>query len=496
MGRPLKEPEKIIEIKTEDRVNLDAELMEGFVRTFLLEGFDGGTDIPEFHKEMWRLWCDPYKYVAVAAPRGHAKSTACNMAFSLAAMLFGFRDFEVIISATEDLAVKHLKEIKVQLQENEMIVDTFGVSKFLKDNDAELVCKVGNRLFCILAKGAEQKLRGIKWRGKRPNLVVIDDLEEDEQVLSQERREKLKNWFMSALLPMGNRQTLFRMMGTILHSDSLLEGILKKEMWKSRRYKAHESYDDFSNILWPEMFPEEFWRMTKKDFSEEGKASKYSQEYLNIPVAEEDQYFKREWFKGMDGDEGRMRNYATIDLAISQKDHANKTSITVGGVDSEGILNIIYNCAGKWDSLDIIDNMFLVHEMFEPEVFLIEQGHIEKALGPFLNQAMIERGIFLNIQTFRPDKDKQTRARSFQARMRAGGVRFDVDADWYEDLFQEMMTFPRGQHDDRVDSTTALGLLLEDMMPAETEEEIWEAEMLAEELLEGIKQGRCKTTGY
>jgi phage terminase large subunit-like protein len=80
--------------------------------------------------------------------------------------------------------------------------------------------------------------------------------------------------------------------------------------------------------------------------------------------------------------------------------------------------------------------------------------------------------------------------------MRAGGVRFDKDTPWYEELHQELLSFPRGKHDDIVDSLAWLGLTLNKFAQAPTIEEQedmdWE-----EEFGEFIEyEGISEVTGY
>jgi len=92
--------------------------------------------------------------------------------------------------------------------------------------------------------------------------------------------------------------------------------------------------------------------------------------------------------------------------------------------------------------------------------------------------------------------DKVTRAKSIQARMRAGGVKFDKGADWYQVLEDECMTFPRSKHDDQVDALAYMGRLLDQMIEAPTQEEAEEEEYLDELRNSDIEDGRSKTTGY
>lgn len=479
-------------------IGLDGDLVEGFVRTFLFERFDSPKETPRFHKELWGLCCDKNPYVAVAAPRGHAKSTAGTLGFALAAVCFGFRDFVLIISDTEKQAIDHLQEIKTELEENEELRDAFQIKGLSKDNESEVICHIGDRVFKIVAKGAGQKLRGIKWRKKRPNLVLVDDAENDEAVRSKEQRDKLAKWFTSALLPAGSDECIFRVFGTLLHADSLLAGLLKSDTWLSRTYRAHAAFDDFSDILWPEKFPESRLRMLRQQYIDKNNPSGYSQEMLNFPIADTDRYFRPEWFVPLrEEDRGKpMRFYSGIDFAISKNEKADRTAIVTVGILPDGRMVVVDVRADRWDSLEIIEQMFEVHEIFEPDLFIAEDGAIKKSIGPFLNAEMLKRGIYINIVGRTPTKDKEARARSLQARFKAGAVLCDAEADWYPDYYEEMISFPRGEHDDRVDANAWIGLELANMTEPTDLEEMEEADYEAEELMDRLINGRCATTGY
>jgi len=79
--------------------------------------------------------------------------------------------------------------------------------------------------------------------------------------------------------------------------------------------------------------------------------------------------------------------------------------------------------------------------------------------------------------------------------MRAGGVKFDKGADWYQTFEDELLSFPRARHDDQVDSLAYLGLLLDKIINAPTREEQEESEY-EEELNKNGDQGRDECTGY
>ena len=455
-------------------MELTSDTLRGFSESLLAARYDSPQPTPDFHMELWDLFLRDDPFVAAAAPRGHAKSTAITHAYGLAMALFRKADNILIISNTEGQATQFLGDIKNELQENEDLAQLFGIEKFLKENEKEIIVQTKDRhRFRFVAKGSGQSLRGTKWLGKRPNLVIGDDLEDDDIVMNQDRRLKFKNWFYATLIPALSDYGKIRIVGTILHLDSLLEGLLSDSEWVTERYEAHDM--DFSpeSILWPQKFPITRLKQIYQTFVNQGIPEKYYQEYLNLPIDPHNAYFKETDFIDIKEDYwDRPRNYyAAVDFAISSSNRADRTVISVGGFDSDGILNIEHVSIGRWDAKEIVDEMMAIQQRFEPEIFTMEGGMIEKSIGPYLNDEMLRRNIYINVNREIPTKDKETRARSIQGRMRAGGVRFDMDAPWYNELHDEMITFPRGKHDDIVDSIAWLGLTLDKFADAPTPEE-------------------------
>ena len=79
--------------------------------------------------------------------------------------------------------------------------DKEGKVAFLKDTETDIIVQfTDGHTFRIIAKGAEQKLRGLLWNGSRPDIIICDDMENDELVLNKDRREKMRRWFYSAFI--------------------------------------------------------------------------------------------------------------------------------------------------------------------------------------------------------------------------------------------------------------------------------------------------------
>ena len=501
---------------------LTAEIIEGFVGSVLIKRFDNPAIIPQCHREWWELCASPYKYVAIAAPRGFAKSTAITHSYTLASVLFRERDYILIISGTEAQAIQFLNDIKVELIDNEHIKNLFGIKGLLKDSETDIIGEfLDGHQFRIQAKGSEQRLRGVKWAGKRPNLIICDDIEDDEQVMSKDRREKFRRWFYGALVPCLSVDGIIRVVGTILHMDSLLERLMPEFQlqtrnkhkfltveplktwtthtvaWKSIKYRAHS--DDFKYLLWSERVTEEVLREKRQQYIDQGLPDVYSQEYLNIPLDEGRAYFRRVDFltRNEEYRKKALRYYITADLAISQQERADYSAFVVGGIDEDGIIHIVNVIRERMNALEIIETIFALERTYKPEVIAIEEGQIKKAIGPFLYEEMPKRGIFPHIIGVRPSVDKLTRARSIQARVRAKAVRFEKEGDWYQTFEDECLRFPRDKHDDQVDAFAYLGLILDKMIEAPTKVEIDEEQYLEEYNESGLSDiGRNRITGY
>lgn len=481
-------------------ITFDAKLIKGFSDSLLRPRYDSPLETPRFHEELWELATQPDKLVAIAAPRAHAKSTSITHAYTLANICFRQRSFIIIISDTEAQASNFLGDIKAELTENEDLKSLFGVARIIKDNETDCILQYEDGQKCrIVAKGAGQKLRGMKWLGKRPDLIVIDDLENDDLVENPERREKLRMWFFKAVMPSLSPKGIIRYVGTILHLDALLERVLNDPTWVSKRYKAHNK--DYSEILWPELHSKETLQAIQQSYVTQGMPEGYSCEYLNNPIDTGDRLFRDQDFIDMKPEDFNkpMVYYAAADFAISQKEKADNTVMVVGAMCPEGYLYIVDRVKGRIDSEQIIDEMINIQKRYEPEIFLVESEKIDKAIGPFLRKSMMERNAFINLHAETPTKDKIARAQSIAARMKQGAVRFAKETDWYDDFYQNLAVVTRsgvkGAHDDDLDAFAWLGLAIDKFWNAPTWADI-EQEEYEDEVNEFMCMGENEMTGY
>lgn len=221
--------------------------------------------------------------LAIAAPRGHAKTTVVSLAYVLWCLLYRKEMFILIVSATREQAVQILADLTRELKGNPRLIEDFpeicepliaGRSLPLGSDCASgRGTSVGSRGggggvrvrghhlvlpndACVRVLGAGQGVRGMKHRQHRPSLIIGDDLEELEPTLSDEQRRKTLDWFNKTLLKAGNPQTNVVVVGTILHYDSLLANLTqelpqrgKAAGWDGKVYRAVESFS-MNPSLW------------------------------------------------------------------------------------------------------------------------------------------------------------------------------------------------------------------------------------------------------
>lgn len=482
---------------------LTVDVLRGFVLKYLLNGYDLAVPIPDFHEMMWRIVLSQYPFIAIASPRGSAKTTAITHAYGLASLLFRESDYALLISDTETQAIMYLEEIKHELTENEALKKDFGIERLEVDSQTLIVCNFsdGHR-FRVQVRGAEQKVRGLKWRSRRPNLLLVDDAENDELVESEIRREKMRRWFFNALLPACSERVRIRVAGTVLHFDALLYRLLNDDGWFSCIFRSSESPTSFEHVLWPDKFPEARLSEKKESYKRQNNLGGFSQEYYNEPILEEDAFFMREDFHYLDDNEEfpeELTYYAGWDFAISKDKQSAYTCCGVIGVDGDGYWYVVHVRRGHWNAYEIMHNIFEVHLTYRPELMAVEKGQIWDTLEPIFNTECRDQRIFPRLFPVQAIKDKKSRARAFQFKMKAGNVIWDRRLDWFDACFLELIRFDRGPTKDQVDALSWAARMIEDMfsLPQIKEKEEEEEERETYAVIGDIRdRTRNQFTGY
>jgi predicted phage terminase large subunit-like protein len=193
---------------------------------------------------------------AIAAPRGNAKTTFCSQIFVLWCVITARKRYPVLLSDATDQAAAVLEGIKAELEVNRRLAMDFpsavGVGPVWQQGC--IVTKNGAKLEAF---GASRRLRGRRHGALRPDLVICDDLENDENVRTPAQRDKLESWIDKAVEPLGPPDGSMDLIyvGTILHYDAVLSRKIKNQMWRSKVFKALVNPPDRPDLweLWEEI---------------------------------------------------------------------------------------------------------------------------------------------------------------------------------------------------------------------------------------------------
>lgn len=159
-------------------------------------------------------------------PRGHAKSTHCDVFIPLWLIHQKQRliNVMVVVGKSEDSARGLLSDIQAELEFNRRIIADFGEQKSVGDwEEGEFVTRDGVAFF---ARGRGQSPRGLRYKNNRPDYIVIDDLDDDELCRNEKRVHDLTDWVKEALfgaLDVGRGR--FVMVGNLIAKNSVLANI-------------------------------------------------------------------------------------------------------------------------------------------------------------------------------------------------------------------------------------------------------------------------------
>ncbi len=279
----------------------------------------------KFHSELSEL-IDTQSRVAAAAPREHAKSTNVSFAKVIQQICHQKRHFVVLIRESQGIARANVDDIRQELESNERIREDFGdLMGGRKWAEDEFVTSTDIK---IVGRGRGQSMRGMRHKQYRPDLIICDDIEDDESCESKEQREKQYRWFRRVVMNLGKAAAIF-VIGTILHHDSLLSKLLKRDdIWMVRIWRAIQ---DDGKPLWPAVWPLEALEKKKLELG----SRDFGTEFMNEPANEEDQIFRRDWFKRFTDDDVaglKMIEAGAIDPAIGLKQKNDETAAGVMGV--------------------------------------------------------------------------------------------------------------------------------------------------------------------
>ena len=491
------------------RRQLGAIDLEYFGRAYLAHYFV--RDSPSFHTELDYIWrdgvmkgLDPYQSTkeisradgcrrVIEAPRGHAKSTTFTFKDSIHAAVYAYKHYEIILSDSSEQAEGFLTDIKTELEENAALLEDFGTLEGRVWKASVILLSNGVKIEAI---GSGKKIRGRRHKQWRPDLIVCDDLENDENVNTPDQRRKLRDWFYKAVSKAGDTYTDIVYIGTLLHYDALLANVAKNPSYRAVKYRGVISFADNAELwdAWESIYTDlanenreqeakAFYEANRAEMLEgtavlweeklsyydlmvirisEGEAS-FNSEIQNDPIDPENCTFQEEWFDFWD-DEGKQQpdfsdpRYLFIganDPSLGKNKKSDTSAIITLAKDTQtGFIYVLFADISKRKPDQIIEDALEASRRLKREYkrpyyrFGVETVQFQYYFAEIMRQRSAEAGEYLPIQEISSTQNKDARIQSLQPFVKNGYVKFSKR---HKALLEQMFQYPMGKNDDGPD---------------------------------------------
>lgn len=212
-----------------------------------------------------------------------------------------------------------------------------------------------------------------------------------------------------------------------------------------------KAYNEDGSLFFPEKLTEEFLMNAKRTMG----SYMFSNQYLNEIIPSDLQTFKKKWFRYYEKIPKNVNTFIYIDPALSEADTADYTGVVVVSVDAEGTWYVRHATRMRVTPTQLVNMCFRLNIQFKPLVIGIEEVAFQKALLHFVNEEMRRRGVHIPIRGIKPptDRTKQARILSLVPRLEWGHL---LMSQGLQDLEMELLQFPRGAHDDLIDSLQSI----------------------------------------
>lgn len=384
-------------------------------------------------------------------PRGAAKTTWGN-SILLTWLIAMYPDLRIgLFSNTAKQSYDFSRAIRFTIESSTAFRDIFGdcVSR-TKWTDAEWLHKDsrwhGSKDVTLFAQGV-----GGAIISKRFDLIVLDDILDEENTVNIEQRDSVQNWFFKTLIPCLVPGGVVLGWGTRWAEEDLYQHLTTPRAQGGSGYKSlikqalTQTEDGEYESYWPEQ-----WTVEKLlDTREELGSALFMCAYQNdVRGLMEGNIFRQQNFQYFDTlPSGAMYTVRQgIDLASSEKEHADYTARAITAQDQNGNFYVLntYRDRRETGHAEFVADGFRQHP--ETALIIIENQQFQSTLV----QELMRDYPALPVEGKRSDVDKVTRARAVAAKYEAHKV-FHHRSLQGSDFELELTGFPKG-HDDYVDA--------------------------------------------
>lgn len=377
-------------------------------------------------------------------PRGHLKSTEITISYTIQRILNDANIRVLISNALLDNSKAFLREIKSHFEKNEKLKALYGDYQNTDEKWSESQIIVKKRTSFVKEPTIQITSIDKSVVSQHYDLIIADDLVTRDSISTKEQRNKLVKYYKDLLDLLEPGGTLL-VIGTRWHYDDLYGWLLRQS--GEREVLVRKVLDDNGKPIFPQKFTLPFIDSLK---AEKG-SYEFNAQYNNDPIAEEEADFKRSSFKYHQRSPEQGDIYITIDPAATTKDTADYTGIVVNCVRN-GVWFLLEAYHVKLNPTEIVDELFYLHDKYKGRLRTvgIEDMMFTQALDYDITRRMQETGKWFKVDKVKhKGRNKESRIRALIPLFERGNISLN---DRSQDLEEELMRFPAGEHDDILDA--------------------------------------------
>jgi predicted phage terminase large subunit-like protein len=389
-------------------------------------------------------------------PPRHLKSIATSVA--LPAWILGHDPSRKIVCASygQDLARKHSLDTRAVMK-SKWYRETFP-STTLSDE------QLTQDFYTTTAKGSRLATSlGGTLMGLGGNLIIIDDPMKAADAASETERKSVKDWYDQAVLSRLNDKSTDAIILVMqrLHEDDLAGHLLAQGNWTHLNIPAVSPYDIDYRTGSGEADVHRFEAGSVIDPQRESNATlaesrrsmgnrAYAAQYLQSPVPESGNLLDWSWFKFYDPTEVGPMQYVLQSWDVASSEHDGDYSVCttwgIAGTDTMNfyLINLYRDRCGFPDLIRRARSLFEKHKADAMVVEAVGSG------VPFYQQ--LSSILLMRVYRDVPRESKVVRADQISMTLEQGRVFLPRTASWLEGFRNEVLAFPKGKHDDQVDS--------------------------------------------
>ncbi|WP_102226859.1 phage terminase large subunit [Acidimangrovimonas sediminis] len=450
-----------------------------FLETYLPHYIRGEASL--FHEAVFErvpgiLGSDRGARELFVAPRGSSKSTHLSLGLALYCIVRGLKHYIVEVCDVYEQAALLVEAIKAELTVNIRLQtdfpDAFGAGRVWREGD--IVTRNNVR---VSGLGAGKKVRGRRHGPFRPDLLFLDDIENDEQVRSPDQRTKLWNWINRAALKLGPPDGSMDVVwvGTILHFDAVLVRASKSPAWTVTKFQAIQRWPDrmdlwdaFEEIFladgeeaarafyaerraemdagavinWPALQPL-VWLMLERAADHEA----FQTEYQNQPISDGNPFGDLTYWVQRQSD---WIFFGAIDPSLGKKAKGRDPSaILVGGWDRLNTrMDLVEASIRRRLPTVIISDVIAMQRDYRCLLWFVESVQFQEFLRTQLMTEAAKAGVGVSAIPVTPIADKDLRIERLQPPIKAGMIRLHTSQ---VTLIEQLEQWPNAAHDDGPD---------------------------------------------